>query len=164
MPEQKLDIKIIEGLGSTEPAQSIGPVHWDKIEKAEMTETVPTADYTIILTEKAAGVIREAYEAEHADPDKGYVRIGARQGGCSGYKFTLELADMAQVSDSDEFFVSEGIRLVVDRACLTDVLGSVEVDYSDSNMVEQGFSFRQLQTDAQCGCGQSFKAVKQASG
>lgn len=132
--------------------------------KVEMTESLPAAGYTIVLTEKAAGVIREAYEAEHADPDKGYIRIGAMKGGCSGYKFTLELADMAQVSDSDEFFVSEGIRLVVDRSCLTDVLGSVEVDYSDSNIVEQGFSFRQLQDAAQCGCGQSFAAVKQASG
>ena len=41
------------------------------------------------------------------------------------------------------------------------VLGSVEIDFQDKNLVEQGFKFRPLNaaTD-QCGCGESFTAVK----
>lgn len=121
-----------------------------------------TAGYEVVLTEKAARVIREAFEAESVDPQSAYVRIGALPGGCSGYKFSMDFAEPAEVGDADAFFESRGIQLVVDRGCLTDVLGSVEVDFRDGNMVEQGFAFTPLRDSAQCGCGQSFKAVKDA--
>lgn len=127
-----------------------------------MTEPALSEQYQVVLTDKAARVIREAYEAEKADPERTYVRIGAMPGGCSGYKFQMDIADADQLGEADETFESNGIHVVVDRGCLTDVLGSVEVDFRDENMVEQGFSFRQLADSATCGCGQSFTAVKDA--
>lgn len=121
-----------------------------------MNET--TTGYEIVLTEKAARVIQEAFAAEQVDPERSYVRIGAMPGGCSGYKFTIDFAERA--AESDAAFSSRGIRLIVDRTTLTEVLGSVEVDYRDENLVEQGFAFKQLQDAATCGCGQSFAPVK----
>jgi len=116
--------------------------------------------YRVLLTDKAARVIREAFEAERVDPQNSFVRVGAHPGGCSGYKYDLDFADGASLQATDAVFESQGIRLVVDRACLSDVLGSVEIDYVDKNMVEQGFKFRQLDAGAQCGCGESFQPMK----
>jgi len=125
-----------------------------------MNEMFAPPGYEVVLTEKAARVIRDAFAAERADPERTFVRIGAMPGGCSGYKFSLDVAREADVSENDARFASQGIQLVVDKTCLTEVLGSVEVDFRDDNLVEQGFSFRQLQPGATCGCGQSFAPIK----
>jgi iron-sulfur cluster assembly protein len=120
-----------------------------------------SAQYRVQLTERAAQVIREAFTAEKVETKDGFVRIGAKPGGCSGFKYDMSFEDRSEVSGADKVFASHGINLVVDRACLTDVLGSVEIDYQDKNMVEQGFKFRALDpATGQCGCGESFQAVK----
>lgn len=123
-----------------------------------MSETL--SSYEVVLTEKAARVIQEAFAAQQVAPERAFVRIGAMPGGCSGFKFAMDFAEQAEPSDAQ--FTSRGIRLIVDRGTLTDVLGSVEVDFRDENLVDQGFSFRQLQDAATCGCGQSFAPVKPA--
>lgn len=115
---------------------------------------------SVQLTEKAARIVREAFAAEKVDLANAYVRVGAKPGGCSGYKYTLDFADGASVTANDLVFESQGIKLVVDKTCLSDVLGSVEIDYQDKNMVEQGFKFRPLSATATCGCGESFQPVK----
>jgi iron-sulfur cluster assembly protein len=125
-----------------------------------MSEISAPAGFEVVLTEKAARIIRDAFAAEKADPERTFVRIGAMPGGCSGYKFSLDVARDSDVSDRDARFTSQGIQVVVDRVCLTDVLGSVEVDFKDDNLVEQGFAFRQLEPSATCGCGQSFAPIK----
>jgi iron-sulfur cluster assembly protein len=120
--------------------------------------------YRVQLTEKAAQVIRQAFDAEKVDPGNAFVRVGAKPGGCSGFKYDMSFAERAQVSDADEVFASHGINLVVDRSCLTDVLGSVEIDFHDKNIVEQGFKFRPLNPETgTCGCGESFQAAKRPS-
>jgi iron-sulfur cluster assembly protein len=119
-------------------------------------ETQPRVE----LTEKAARVIREAFSAEKVDPSDAFVRVGAKPGGCSGFKYDMSFAERGQVTEQDQIFASHGINVVVDRACLTDVLGSVEIDYQDQTMVGQGFKFRPLTATDQCGCGESFTAVK----
>ena len=116
--------------------------------------------YSIELTDKAAKVIHEAFDAESVDKDKSYVRIGARPGGCSGYKFDMDFAESADKQDSDTVFESRGIHILVDSTCLSDILGSLEIDYKDANMMEQGFAFRRLSSGALCGCGESFTPIK----
>jgi len=118
--------------------------------------------YEVVLTEKAAKIIQEAFAAQQVDPEQAYVRIGAMPGGCSGYKFTMDVAEIP--GSDDAHFTSRGIKIVVDHSTLINVLGSVEVDFHDGNLVEQGFSFRQLEASATCGCGQSFAPIKGASG
>ena len=112
------------------------------------------------LTEKAARVFRESVEAEGKSIDEHYVRVGANPGGCSGYRYELELIEPDQIVDSEVELESLGIRIRVDHATLTNILGSLEIDYKDQNMVEQGFSFKQLTNGKQCGCGESFTPVK----
>lgn len=117
--------------------------------------------YEIRLTEKAAQVVREAFEAEQVEASKAFLRVGAHPGGCSGYKFEMDYADASQVSDNDEVFRSNGVQVVVERTMLNDVLGSLEIDFQTGNMLERGFKFRQLAEGVVCGCGESFAPVKQ---
>ena len=72
----------------------------------------------------------------------------------------MDFAEAKDVTGQDQTFVSQGVNVVVEWACLTDVLGSIEIDYQTGNMIEQGFKFRQLINGVQCGCGESFAPVK----
>ncbi len=126
-----------------------------------MTETTPHTDHEIHLTDSAAAVVLEAFAAEGVDPAQSYLRIGAHPGGCSGYKFDMDYADAAQIADTDAVFESHGVKVVVDRTCLNEILGSLEVDYQRGNMVEQGFKFRQVIDGGLCGCGESFTPISQ---
>ena len=125
-----------------------------------MTITIDAQDYTIGLTARAAQVIHDAFAAEQVDRASAMIRVGAHPGGCSGYKYDLDFAEAHQITDNDCVFESEGIRIAVDRTSLTEVLGSLEIDYRQGNLVDSGFTFRQLFNGAQCGCGESFAPVK----
>ena len=43
-----------------------------------------------VLTERAAQVFKESCEAEGSTLEDTFLRIGARPGGCSGWKYDLE--------------------------------------------------------------------------
>jgi iron-sulfur cluster assembly accessory protein len=125
-----------------------------------MSQTVQS-EYTIAMTEQAARVIREAFAAEGVDTQDGLIRVGAHPGGCSGYKYDMDFTESSAVQPTDRVFESQGIRIVVDATCLNEVLGSVEIDYQRGSMIESGFTFRQLTSGAQCGCGESFTPLKE---
>jgi len=123
-----------------------------------MTEPATSETYSIELTEKAAEMIQEAFDAEKVDQERAFVRVGAHAGGCSGYMYDMDFTEEAE--PEDRVFESRGIRILVNETCLTDVLGSLQIDFRRGNMVEQGFTFQQLTTGHQCGCGESFTPVK----
>ena len=118
----------------------------------------------IILTERAAQVFAEACEAEGTSLEDTFMRIGARPGGCSGWKYELESSKPEDVGPNDVQILSKKVSVVVDREALTDILGPLKIDFSDKNLVEQGFVFEQLKTGHQCGCGESFTPVKDLKG
>jgi len=122
--------------------------------------TAQTAEAKLILTEKAASVFQESCLAEGKPLEVSFLRVSANPGGCSGYRYELGWNSSEDVQETDLKFVSNGVNLVVDKTCLSDILGSVEIDYTDANLVEQGFVFKQLRTGSQCGCGESFTPVK----
>ena len=115
---------------------------------------------SVVLTEKAAQVFKESCQAEGLTLQETFLRIGARPGGCSGWKYELESNSPEDVGPNDIQVLSQDVSVIVDRETLTDVLGPIRVDYSDKNLVEQGFVFEQLITGHQCGCGESFTPVR----
>ena len=119
------------------------------------------SEHTISLTEKAAQVIHDAFDAEKVDKQTSFVRVGAHPGGCSGWKFDMDFAEASQVNESDLVFESRGIKVVVEDNCLNDILGSLEIDFGGKTMVEQGFVFKRLSEGATCGCGESFTPLKE---
>ena len=112
------------------------------------------------LTPQAAQVFKDACTAEAQPLEESYLRIGAKPGGCSGWKYELERNGSEDVGEADVTLESEGVQVVVDRECLTDILGPLRIDYTNKNLVEQGFVFEQLTSGHQCGCGESFTPVR----
>ena len=115
---------------------------------------------SVVLTERAAQVFKDSCEAEGLTLQDTFLRIGARPGGCSGWKYELESNSPGDVGPNDIKILSQDVSVIVDREALTDILGAIRIDYSDKNLVEQGFVFEQLINGHQCGCGESFTPVR----
>ena len=115
---------------------------------------------SVILTERAARVFKDSCEAEGLTLQDTFLRIGARPGGCSGWKYELESNSLEDIGPNDIKILSQDVSVIVDREALTDILGAIRIDYSDKNLVEQGFVFEQLINGHQCGCGESFTPVR----
>ena len=115
---------------------------------------------SVVLTERAAQVFKESCQAEGLTLQDTFLRIGARPGGCSGWKYELESNSLEDVGPNDIKILSQDVSVIVDREALTDILGPIRIDYLDKNLVEQGFVFEQLITGHQCGCGESFTPVR----
>ena len=122
----------------------------------EKGQTLPSVE----LTERAAQVFKDSCEAEGLTLQDTFLRIGARPGGCSGWKYELESNSPEDVGPNDIKILSQDVSVIVDREALTDILGAIRIDYSDKNLVEQGFVFEQLINGHQCGCGESFTPVR----
>ena len=115
---------------------------------------------SVVLTERAAQVFKDSCEAEGLTLQDTFLRIGASPGGCSGWKYELESNSPEDVGPNDIKILSQDVSVIVDREALTDILGAIRIDYSDKNLVEQGFIFEQLINGHQCGCGESFTPVR----
>ena len=108
----------------------------------------------IQVTDKAISVFKDSCTAENIDPTETYVRVGAKPGGCSGWTFLIETTDKKESKDA--IYSYGGIDFIIDNVQLHTIIGSLEVDYKDDNLVEQGFVFKRLGSGQMCGCGESF--------
>ena len=80
------------------------------------------------------------------------VRFGIKRTGCSGFAYTVDLAQ--NVSETDRVFEQDGITLVVDAKALPFVDGT-EIDFQRSGL-NATFVFRNPNATGECGCGESF--------
>jgi iron-sulfur cluster assembly protein len=83
-----------------------------------------------------------------------YLRVGVRQGGCSGMSYMMDFTDASSVNEQDDVFDYEGFKIVCDRKSLLYLYGLV-LDYSDA-MIGGGFQFTNPNAVQSCGCGKSF--------
>ena len=82
------------------------------------------------------------------------VRVFVKSGGCSGYSYGMAIDD--RVLDGDQFFESNGVKVVVDKMSLPFLEGAM-VDYVE-NMMGGGFSVvSNPNATSNCGCGHSFR-------
>ena len=108
----------------------------------------------IRATDKAVSVLEDSFKAEKLDPSSTFVRVGAKPGGWSGWTFLIETTDKKNSRDDTYWFGN--IKFIIDNVQLQTIIGSLEVDYRDDNIVEQGFVFKRLGSGQMCGCGESF--------
>ncbi|HEY0232763.1 MAG TPA: iron-sulfur cluster assembly accessory protein [Dokdonella sp.] len=80
------------------------------------------------------------------------VRFGIKRTGCSGFGYTVDLAQA--IAENDEVFQQDGLQLVVDRKALPFVDGT-EIDF-ERNGLNATFVFRNPNATGACGCGESF--------
>ncbi|KAI4317182.1 hypothetical protein L6164_025075 [Bauhinia variegata] len=85
-----------------------------------------------------------------------YLRIGVKQGGCSGLSYTMDFEDKANTRPDDSIIEYNGFLIVCDPKSLLFVYG-MQLDYSDA-LIGGGFSFKNPNASQTCGCGKSFAA------
>jgi iron-sulfur cluster assembly protein len=89
--------------------------------------------------------------AENKIPDHHGLRIGIKEGGCSGMSYVLGFDQQPQ--ESDHVFTSEGMSVFVDQKDLAYVTGA-SIDYS-GGLNGRGFVVDNPNVTKTCECGQS---------
>ncbi len=106
----------------------------------------------LTLTAQAAEQVRKVFEAEQAPQATAGLRVGVMPGGCSGFKYALNIEDAP--AEDDQVIESEGVRLFVDSFS-GQYLNGVTIDYTVT-MQSSGFTFDNPNATGGCGCGSSF--------
>ncbi|KAJ9170285.1 hypothetical protein P3X46_018405 [Hevea brasiliensis] len=84
------------------------------------------------------------------------LRIGVKQGGCSGMSYTMEFENRANARPDDSIIEYNGFVIVCDPKSLLFLFG-MQLDYSNA-LIGGGFSFKNPNATQTCGCGKSFAA------
>ena len=108
----------------------------------------------IVLTPKAADEVLKFMEAEQLQPADAGLRVSVLPGGCSGFKYSLNIEE--RPLEDDHVIAMERVRVFVDGFSLP-YLNGVTIDYV-SSMQGSGFTFHNPNATGGCGCGSSFTA------
>ncbi len=118
------------------------------------TTQQPQFTLSVQLTDVAAEQVRGFFEQQEIDREVGGLRISVLPGGCSGFKYSLNVED---APEADDIVVDrEGVRLFVDHFSAP-YLEGVTIGYQ-SSMMGTGFTFENPNATGGCGCGSSFSA------
>lgn len=80
------------------------------------------------------------------------LRLSVKKTGCSGFAYVVNYAD--EIGADDLVFDDQGVKVIVDRASLGYIDGTV-VDFVKQGLNE-AFRFRNPNVKGECGCGESF--------
>lgn len=116
-----------------------------------MTQTQASQQRGIQLTPTALEQVKFLRENQSKDL---CLRVGVRQGGCSGMSYMMDFEDSSKITPQDEVFEYDGFKIVCDRKSLLYLYGLV-LDYSNA-MIGGGFQFTNPNANQTCGCGKSF--------
>jgi iron-sulfur cluster assembly protein len=122
-----------------------------------MSETATQAlpeGFVLTITENAVGEVRKFLAAEDVPTESAGLRVSVLPGGCSGFKYSLNIED--QPVDDDMVSEINGVRVFID-AFSAQYLNGVVIDYTTS-MQGSGFTFGNPNATGGCGCGSSFTA------
>ncbi len=81
------------------------------------------------------------------------IKIGIKQGGCSGLSYTFEYTQVASHGDEVLNIDSSDFKLIIDSKAIIFIIGTT-LDYSDSTL-KSGFIFINPNETGRCGCGSS---------
>ncbi|MDB5253497.1 MAG: [Fe-S]-binding protein [Flaviaesturariibacter sp.] len=79
------------------------------------------------------------------------LRVGVKGGGCSGLSYVLGFDAQKEADEEYEF---EGIPFIMEKAHGIYLFG-MEIDW-ENGLNNRGFTFRNPNASATCGCGSSF--------
>nr|YP_010925533.1 hypothetical protein RMC00_pgp181 [Neoporphyra dentata]WKD83765.1 hypothetical protein [Neoporphyra dentata] len=83
-----------------------------------------------------------------------HLRIGVRQGGCSGMSYSMNFEDAANLKETDEKLSLKNFSVVCDPKSLLYLYG-LSLDFSN-DLIGGGFQFSNPNASQTCGCGKSF--------
>ncbi|CAO5240794.1 iron-sulfur cluster insertion protein ErpA [Frankia sp. AgKG'84/4] len=116
----------------------------------DTTETVTQSSTAVILTDTAAGKVKNLLEQEGRDDLK--LRIAVQPGGCSGMRYQLFFDERSL--DGDTVLDFSGVKVAVDRMSIP-YLGGATIDFVDT-IEKQGFTIDNPNAQGSCACGDSF--------
>lgn len=117
----------------------------------EHTGSAPAIFSDFDLTEAAAERINYLKSKEGSASVR--FRVSVKGGGCSGFQYEFDL-DHGAPNDDDTVITKNGAQAVVDEVSLGLLKGSV-LDYSE-DLAQAGFTIKNPNATAKCGCGNSF--------
>ena len=117
------------------------------------TQTLPEG-LVLNLTDNAVAEVRKFIAAENVAAETGGLRVSVLPGGCSGFKYSLNIEDHG--TEDDITADLNGIRVFID-AFSAQYLTGVTIDYVTA-MQGSGFTFNNPNATGGCGCGSSFNA------
>jgi iron-sulfur cluster assembly protein len=117
-------------------------------------QQAPTNGFALTVTDKAAEEVRKFMTAEQVPAETAGLRVSVLPGGCSGFKYSLNIEERAL--DDDMTLEVSGVRVFVDGFS-AQYLAGVTIDYVTS-MQGSGFTFTNPNASGGCGCGSSFTA------
>jgi len=112
-----------------------------------MARSMPKA---LTITEAAATRVKELM-ARSEKPLIG-LRVGVKTRGCSGMSYFVEYAEAKK--KFEEVVEDKGVTILIDPAATMFLIGS-EMDYEEDKF-QSGFTFKNPNEKARCGCGESF--------
>jgi iron-sulfur cluster assembly protein len=90
--------------------------------------------------------------SEKCPAPAGWMRLGVRSGGCSGFSYFMDFVELPEPTDKQ--FEFDGLKVCVDRKSYL-FLNGVEVDF-EASLVKNGFVFNNPDAKRSCSCGESF--------
>jgi len=106
----------------------------------------------LTLTERAGEEVKKFLAEEKVSHDSAGLRVAVLPGGCSGFKYGLNIEE--KPFDDDIILDTNGVKVFVDEFSAQYLNGTV-IDYK-SNFQESGFAFENPNASGGCGCGSSF--------
>ena len=116
-----------------------------------MTQTTHSPQVGIRMTETALQHVLALRDQQGKDL---CLRVGVRQGGCSGMSYMMDFQDPGDIRDDDDISDYDGFKIVCDPKSMLYLYGLV-LDYSNA-MIGGGFQFTNPNAAQSCGCGKSF--------
>ncbi|MFL5495466.1 MAG: HesB/IscA family protein [Gemmatimonadales bacterium] len=117
-------------------------------------QQAPATGFNMTLTERAAEEVQKFIAQEQVPVETAGLRVSVLPGGCSGFKYSLNIEERAL--DDDVVHAVNGVRVFVDGFSAQYLTG-VTIDYVTS-MQGSGFTFTNPNATGGCGCGSSFTA------
>jgi iron-sulfur cluster assembly protein len=106
----------------------------------------PVTGFNMVLTSRAAEEVQKFIAQEQVSADSAGLRVSVLPGGCSGFKYSLNIEE--RPLEDDMVFV-DGFS--------AQYLTGITIDYV-SSMQGSGFTFNNPNASGGCGCGSSFTA------
>ena len=145
--------KIQSSATDDDAAAAPPPAAKEEEEELDMDYESPE-DAVIQIQPKAMNRLRELKVKEKKDSL--VLRMGVRNGGCSGLSYVMDFSTEDDIQDDDEVdeYPDESIKCVVDAKSMLYLYG-LQLDYSDE-LIGGGFKFFNPNAEESCGCGSSF--------
>src|SRR5918993_3416042 len=123
-------------------------------------QQAPPTGFSLGLTGRAAEEVQKFIAQEQVPVESAGLRVSVLPGGCSGFKYSLNIEERALEDD----MVAEvnGVRVFVDGFS-AQYLSGVTIDYVTS-MQGSGFTFNNPNATGGCGCGSSVFAPRRPAG